>query len=60
MRISFEEVDGKIMFRILGFHPKHEKILLMCSYENDDRGYIKVSPKNAQNLEKIKGLIWKK
>lgn len=54
MRVSFEDVDENIIFRISEFHPKYEKILQMCFYENDGRGYIKVYPKNARNLEKIK------
>ncbi len=41
MRVSFEEADGKVIFRISEFHPKYEKILQMCYYENDGTQKIK-------------------
>jgi hypothetical protein len=54
MRVSFEEEDGKVIFRISEFHPKYEEILQMCYYENDGKGYIKIYPKDAKYLDKIK------
>lgn len=53
MRVSFEEADEKVIFRISEFDPKYEKILKMCFYENDGRGYIKIYPKNAKYLDSI-------
>lgn len=54
MRVSFEEADENVIFRISEFHPDYEKVLQMCFYENDGRGYIKAYPKNARYLDKIK------
>lgn len=54
MRVSFEELDQKVIFRISEFHPKYERILQMCFYENDGNGYNKIYPKNAKYLDKIK------
>lgn len=54
MRVSFEETEEKVIFRISEFHSSYEKILQMCYYENDGKGYIKVYPKNAKYLDKIK------
>ena len=53
MRVSFEESDEKVTFRISEFHPKYERILQMCFYENDGKGYIKIYPKNVKYLDKI-------
>jgi len=60
MRVSFEEADEKVIFRISEFHPKYERILQMCFYENDGEGYIKVYPKNARHLDKIKKRYFEK
>ena len=54
MKVSFEELDGKVVFRISEFDPKYESVLKMCYYENDGRGYVKVYPENTQYLDKIK------
>jgi ABC-type cobalt transport system substrate-binding protein len=48
MRVSFEGSDEKVTFRISEFHPKYERILQMCFYENDGKGYTKIYPKNVK------------
>ena len=54
MKVSFEELDGKVVFRISEFDSKYESVLKMCYYENDGRGYVKVYPQNAKYMDKIK------
>jgi hypothetical protein len=54
MKVSFEEADENVIFRISEFDSKYEKILQMCYYENDGRGYIKIYPQKAKYIDKIK------
>lgn len=54
MKISFEEKDENIIFRVSDFTPEYEKVLKMCFYQNDGNNYIKTYPQKIKNIEKIK------
>jgi hypothetical protein len=54
MKISFEECDDNIIFRIYDFDIKYENVLKMCFYQNDGNSYIKRFPKDTKYIEKIK------
>lgn len=41
MKIAFEESNDDVIYRVYDFDPKYEKILQMCFYQNDTRGYKK-------------------
>lgn len=54
MKVSFENIDGQVIYRIFDFDPKYEKVLQMCFYQNDGNGYIKKYPNDAKYIEKMK------
>ncbi|MDY0092850.1 MAG: hypothetical protein RBT80_09140 [Candidatus Vecturithrix sp.] len=53
VRISFEESDGNMIFRISDFERKYEDVLKMCFYQQDGASYIKRFPIQTKYLEKI-------
>jgi hypothetical protein len=53
MKISFEEENDLIVFRITDFNGKYENILKMCFYSQEGEGYTKRFPKDTKYLEKI-------
>ena len=54
MKVSFEELDNEIIYRIHDFDSKYEPILKMCFYQNDGQGYVKKYPAKAKYIEKMK------
>ena len=54
MKITFEEINDDVIYRISDFDPKYEKIFQMCFYQNDGKGYIKKYPKKSKYIEKMK------
>lgn len=54
MKITFEDADGLVAFRISEFDRKYEDILRACFYSPDGDSYLKLFPLNAKHLGKIK------
>ena len=53
MKITFEEINDDVIYRVSDFDPKYEKIFQMCFYQNDGKGYIKKYPKKSKNEETV-------
>ena len=53
MKISFEEENDLIVFRVSEFEGKYEHIWKMCFYSQEGDSYTKGFPKDTKYLEKI-------
>ena len=53
MRVTFEEVNDDVVYRIADFDPKYERVLQMCYFADDGQGYVKRYPKNTKYIEKM-------
>lgn len=53
MKITFEEENEVVVFRISDFDQKYENVLKMCFYAQEGDSYTKRYPKSARHLEKI-------
>lgn len=53
MKVTFDDCNDMIHYRIHDFDEKYEKILQMCFYEKVQNGYIKKYPKEAKYLDKM-------
>jgi len=53
VKVSFENIDDDVIFRISDFELKYERILKMCFYTNDGKGYTKRYPADAKYLAKM-------
>lgn len=50
MKLSTEELDGKVYFRISNIDPKHVPVLWMCYYQEDEDGFYKAYPADYPNI----------
>ncbi|MDJ0755142.1 MAG: hypothetical protein QNJ45_16590 [Ardenticatenaceae bacterium] len=53
MKISFDEENDVIVFRVSEFDHKYESVLKQCFYSQEGASYTKRYPKNTKYLEKI-------
>ncbi|WP_199221468.1 hypothetical protein [Desulfonatronum sp. SC1] len=53
MKISFEEENDAVVFRVSEFHKKYESVLKICFYSQESSSYTKRFPKNTKYLDKI-------
>ena len=53
MKITFEEENEVVVFRVSDFDQKYENVLKMCFYAQEGDSYTKRYPKSARHLEKI-------
>jgi hypothetical protein len=54
MKVSFDEFEDNIIFRISDFDAKYEDVLKMCFYQPEGKSYFKSFPRSTKHIEKIK------
>ncbi|MCX7746606.1 MAG: hypothetical protein N2645_06930 [Clostridia bacterium] len=54
MKVSFQEFEDNVIFRVSDFDIKYENVLKMCFYQTDGKSYFKSFPRSTKNIEIIK------